>query len=175
MAGKANVAKSETTIALENDRAVIIERSFRAPPHLVFEAWTNADFVRRWWAPKSMGAEITECRADVRPSGTYRYVTRAGETEFAFSGIYREVTPPSRLVYTMVFEPMADAGETIVTVTFEARGESTHVVSHELYPSPQAREAALASGMEDGLRVTYDQLDELVAGLDASEKASEKG
>lgn len=153
---------------LKDDRAIVIERTFRAPPHLVFEAWTKAEFVRRWWAPKSMGAEIVDCQADVRVGGKFRYVTRAGGDEFAFSGTYSAVTPPSRLVYTMFFEPMMDAGASIVTVTFEARGESTHVVLHELYPSAEARQAAVASGMEEGLRITYDQLD---AALFAEEKA----
>ncbi|MBX3229227.1 MAG: SRPBCC family protein [Labilithrix sp.] len=155
-------AKTDTKVELRGDREIVIERTFRAPPRVVFEAWTNPDFVRRWWAPKSMGAEMSEVRADVRAGGTYRYVTRAGDQELAFSGTYSEVTPPSRLVYTMFFEPMKDAGASVVTVTFEARGEHTHVVSHEVYPSAEARQAAVASGMEDGLRVTYDQLDELV-------------
>jgi uncharacterized protein YndB with AHSA1/START domain len=159
-------AKSETSLALKADREIEIERTFRAPPRIVFEAWTKAEFVRRWWAPKSMGAEISDCQADVRVGGKYRYVTRASDgQEFAFSGTYDEVAPPSRLVYRMFFEPMMDAGATIVTVTFEARGESTHLVSHELYPSAEARQAAVASGMEHGLRETMNQLDDLVASL----------
>jgi uncharacterized protein YndB with AHSA1/START domain len=157
-------------VELKDDRAIVIERTFRAPPRLVFEAWTKAEFVRRWWAPKSMGAEIVDCQADVRVGGKFRYVTRAGGDEFAFSGTYSEVSPPSRLVYTMFFEPMMDLGATVVTVTFEERGESTLVVSHELYPSAEARQGAVASGMEQGLRITYDQLEELVASLFATEK-----
>jgi uncharacterized protein YndB with AHSA1/START domain len=106
------------------------------------------------------------CDADVRVGGKYRYVLRrdAGDA-FGFSGKYIEVTPHSRLVYTQVFEPMADAGEVIITVTFDERDGKTRLVAHELYPSQAARDAALASGMEHGMRETMDQLDELVVSL----------
>lgn len=157
---------SDTTMELRGDREIVISRTFRAPPRIVFDAWTKPELVRRWWAPKSLGAEITGCEADVRVGGTYRYVTRAAEGEFAFIGEYTEITPPSRLVYTQVFEPMADAGAAVVTVTFEDDGSgNTRLVSRELYPSKEIREAVLASGMEHGMRETMDQLDELVASL----------
>ena len=66
-------------------------------------------------------------------------------------------------MYTQIFEPMADAGELIATVTFDEHDGKTHMVSHELYPSKEAREAALGSGMEHGMRETMDQLDDLVS------------
>jgi len=156
-------AKSRTTVEMRGEREMVVARTFRAPQRLVFEAWTKAELVERWWAPRSRGAEIVGCTADVRVGGTYRYVTRAAGTEFAFSGEYREVTPHSRLVYTVVFEPMADAGAVVATVTFEDLGESTRLVSHEIYPSKEAMDAAVASGMEGGIHETMDQLDELVA------------
>ena len=102
--------------------------------------------------------------ADLRPGGAYRYVLARGEAErFAFSGKYVEIAPPTRLVYTQSFEPIP--GEAVVTVSFEERDGSTTVVAHEIYPSKEALDGALESGMEDGLRETYDQLDELVASL----------
>jgi uncharacterized protein YndB with AHSA1/START domain len=157
-----------TSLNLRGDREIVIERTFDAPPHIVFEAWTRPEHVRRWWTPLSC-TEFVLCEADVRPGGEYRYVTRYGDQEAAFSGTYDEVEPPTRLVYSQVFEPMADAGAAVVTVTFEARGDRTHVVSHELYPSAEARTAALASGMETGLRETYEQLEALVAQLTAGD------
>ncbi len=75
------------------------------------------------------------------------------------------VTPPSRLVYTQVFESMADAGAAIVTVTFDEFGGNTRFVSSEMYPSKEARDAAIASGMEKGMRETMNQLDDLVASM----------
>jgi uncharacterized protein YndB with AHSA1/START domain len=155
----------DTTLDLEGDRAIVITRTFRAPPRFVFEAWTKAEHVKRWFAPKSRGAEIVDCTADVRVGGTYRYVTRAHGDEFAFSGAYREVTPHTRLVYTQTFEPMAHLGDAVITLTFEDLGGRTRIVAREVYPSAEVREGVLASGMEHGMRETLDQLDALVASL----------
>jgi uncharacterized protein YndB with AHSA1/START domain len=159
-------SKNQTTMELKADRELVITRTFNAPARIVFDAWTKAELVKRWWAPKSHGVSIAECNADVRVGGSYRYVLRPKEgDDIAFSGKYTEITPHSRLVYTQFFEPMRDAGAVIVTITFEEQGAKTRLVSHELYPSKEAREAALGSGMEHGMRETMDQLDELVASL----------
>ncbi len=155
-----------TTMELKSDREIIITRTFNAPARIVFDAWTKPELVRRWWAPKSHGVVVALCEADVRVGGDYRYVLRqAAGDEFGFSGRYSEVTPHTRLVYTQIFEPMADAGAVIVTVTFDERAGKTYLTSHEMYPSKEAREAALAAGMEHGMRESMDQLDNLVASL----------
>ena len=163
--GRSEAPMNDTSMELRADREIVIARTFRAPRRIVFDAWTRPEFVRRWWAPKSLGAEIADCQADVRVGGSYRYVTRAAGNEFAFSGKYTEVTPHSRLVYTQIFEPMAEAGAAVVTVTFDEHDGNTRLVAHELYPSKETREAALASGMEHGMRETMNQLDALVASL----------
>lgn len=161
--------RDATTMELGPDREIIISRVFRAPPSLVFDAWTQAELVRRWWAPVSRGVELTSCTADVREGGIYRYVLRHGAHELAFSGVYREVTRPRRLVYTQVFEPMAEGGAAVITVSFESTSidgrEATKLVSHEVYPSREARDMALSSGMEDGMRETMDLLFDLVVEL----------
>jgi len=151
---------------LTGDREIVIERTFNGPARIVFDAWTRPELVKRWWAPRSRGVSLIACDADVHVGGAYRYVLRTDRgDEFAFSGVYREITPHSRLVYTQIFEPMADAGEMIITMTLEERGNQTHLVSREVYPSKEARDAALGSGMEHGMRESMDQLDELVASL----------
>lgn len=158
--------KNQTTMDLVGDREIVIARTFNGPARIVFDAWTRADFVKRWWAPKSHGVTLTGCDADVRVGGAYRYVMRLNTgDEIAFSGEYREVSPPTRLVYTQIFEPMAAAGAVVITVTFEERNGKTNLVAREVYPSKEAREGALGSGMEHGMRETMDQLDELVATL----------
>jgi uncharacterized protein YndB with AHSA1/START domain len=157
---------NKTSMELKGDREIVITRTFNGPAKIVFDAWTKPELVRRWWAPKSRGVSIASCDAEIRVGGTYRYVLRLDSgDEFAFSGKYTEVTPSSRLVYTQVFEPQAEAGEAIVTVTFEERDGKTYLVSHEQYPSAEWREAALGSGMEHGMREAMDQLEELVASL----------
>lgn len=164
-------AMNQTTLEVTSDREMFITRTFNAPPRIVFDAWTRADLVARWWAPKSLGVSIVSCEADVREGGTYRYVLNVRDANtMAFSGTYAEVTPPSRVVYTQTFEPTAsgpepDAAELIVTVTFEERNGKTHVVSHTLCPSKQVLDDMLATGMEHGMRETMDQLDQLVASL----------
>lgn len=155
-----------THVELRADRELVITRTFNAPAHLVFDAWTKPELVKRWWAPKSHGVTVVVCDADVRVGGKYRYVLRLDSgDEIGFSGEYSEVTPPSRLVYTQVFEPMAHAGAVMTTITFRALGAQTHLTAHEIYPSKEAREAALSSGMEHGMRETFEQLEELVASL----------
>jgi uncharacterized protein YndB with AHSA1/START domain len=160
----AAATKHETTLTRVSDREVVISRTFRAPPRIVFEAWTNAEFVKRWWAPRSHGVEGVEFQADVCVGGNYRYVMRPPDADsVTFSGTYSEVTPHTRLVYTMRFE--AFPGEMIITVTFEDQGGKTHLVSRELYPSKEALDGALACGMDEGAYDSMNQLDELVASL----------
>lgn len=156
-----------TTVELEGDRVVVLTRTFRAPPPLVFEAWTKPELVARWWAPKSHGVTVKSIDADVKVGGRYRYVLRHGDNEFAFSGEYLELDPPGRLVYSQIFEAYPDAPTEIV-VTFEAKSGGTYMVSRETYASAEARTGALQSGMESGMRETMDQLDDLVAELAAS-------
>jgi uncharacterized protein YndB with AHSA1/START domain len=162
---------SQTSLALEGDREIVIRRTFNGPARIVFDAWTNPQFVKQWWAPKSLGVSIVGCDADVKVGGRYRYVLRhrTGD-DFAFSGEYREVAPPSRLVYTEIFEPTAaGAGPTdaavIVTVTFDEDDGRTHVTSRSMCPSQEVRDAIIASGMETGMRESMDQLEALVTAL----------
>lgn len=155
--------KRETTLKRTSDRELVIERMFQAPPRIVFTAYTRADLVKQWWAPRSCGAVMADVQADVRVGGKYRYVTRMPDGDFAFSGEYTLVQPHSRLEYTQIFEPMAHAGAAHVTITFEEVDGYTRLVAHELYPSKEALEGAIASGMEGGMREVFTQLDELVA------------
>src|SRR5690242_14409003 len=102
--------------------------------------------------------------ADIRIGGGYRYVFgRDASNPMAFSGIYKEVTPYTRLVCTQVFEQMRAAGEAVITVTLDERDGKTRLLSHQLYPSKEALDGAIASGMESGMRESYEQLEQLVA------------
>jgi uncharacterized protein YndB with AHSA1/START domain/DNA-binding transcriptional ArsR family regulator len=156
---------NETDMRLQGDREIVISRTFNAPARIVFDAVTKPELVKRWWAPKSHGAMVS-CEADVRVGGAYRYVMRQGNgPELAFSGTYLEVTPPTRLVYEEIFEPMKHLGAVKVTVTFEEKDGKTRIVNHSVYPSREVRDGVLASGMEHGMREAMDQLDALVVSL----------
>ena len=160
---------NETSMELRDDRDVVIARTFNAPARRVYEAWTKPELVRRWWAPRSHGVSLVVCDADIRVGGAYRYVMRKDgdgpEGDIGFSGRYVELTPYTRIVLTQIFEPMADAGEVVITVSFDEVDGQTHLVSQERYPSKEARDAAVSAGMEHGMRESMDQLEALVVGL----------
>jgi uncharacterized protein YndB with AHSA1/START domain len=155
--------KNETIVERTSDRELVVRRTFDAPARIVFEAWTRPELLKRWWAPKSFGVSLFECESDLRVGGTYRYAFgRDPKNPEVFSGRYAEVNPPSRLVFTQLYERMSGAGEVVVTATFEESQGRTRLILHQRFPSKEALEGALASGMERGMRVTLDQLDELV-------------
>ncbi len=159
----ANAAQSRTTTAeRKSDRELVVTRTFNAAPRLVFEAWTKAELFKRWWVPKSFGLTLLSCELDVRVGGTYKLVFShpAAPQPMEFFGRYVEVSPHSRLVWTN--EEGGVAGP-VTTVTFEARGSETLLVMHDLYPSKEALDAAIASGSTSGSGETFDQLAGLLA------------
>jgi uncharacterized protein YndB with AHSA1/START domain len=159
--------KNSTMTERTSDREIVVTRTFNAPARVVYEAWTRPELFKRWWVPKSIGMSLLSCDMDVRVGGTYRLVFRhdAFPEPVAFFGRYLEVTPHSRLVWTN-----DEGGEdgAVTTVTFEERGAGTLVVVHDLYPSKDALDAAIASGSTGGFSEQFEQLDELLVTLDAS-------
>lgn len=161
-----NAISNETIVERTGDRELTVTRTFNAPAPIVFDAWTKPELLKRWWAPKSFGVSLFECEQDLRVGGAYRFAFgRDPKNPEVFSGRYLEVKPPSRLVLTQVYERMSDAGEVVVTAAFEESAGRTRLILHQLFPSKEALEGALASGMERGMRVTLDQLDALVASM----------
>ena len=154
---------NETIVERTADRELTVARKFNAPAHIVFDAWTKPELLKRWWAPRSFGVSLFECEQDLRVGGAYRFAFgRDPQDPEVFSGRYLEVDPPVRLVITQLYERMSEVGDVIVTATFEESQGGTLLTLHQLFPSKEALEGALASGMERGMRVTLDQLDELI-------------
>ncbi|HEY1960557.1 MAG TPA: SRPBCC family protein [Polyangiaceae bacterium] len=157
--------KNETKFERTSPRVLVMVRTFGARASVVFDAWTKPELLKRWWAPCKMGVKLFECDVDLRVGGAWRYVFgREGEPTVAFSGVYKEVVRPTRLVHTQVFEPMRQAGDAIVTATFDEKDGQTTLTLQQLYPSKEALDGAIASGMEHGARETMEQLEELVSG-----------
>ncbi len=155
--------KNVTTVERKSERELVITRTFNGPARIVYEAWTKPELMKRWWSPKSTGWALISCEMDVRTGGTYRLEFGNGEAPpMAFHGKYIEVTPGSRLVWTN--EESGDDGQ-ISTVIFEDKGDKTRLVLTELYPSKEALDGAMATGMEVGTCETHAQLDELLATL----------
>ncbi len=156
--------KNRTTVERKSERELVVSRTFNGPARIVFEAWTKPELLKRWWAPKSTGVSLLSCEADVRVGGRYRFEFGHDASKLmSFFGRYLEVTPHSRLVWT---NDESDDGA-VTTVTFEEKGGKTLLVMHELYPSTEALDAAVA-GMEGGMPETFAQLDELLVTLGAS-------
>ena len=156
--------KSRTTVERKSERELVVTRTFNGPARIVFEAWTKPALLKRWWAPKSTGMSLISCEADVRVGGSYRFeFGHEASNPMVFFGKYIEVTPHSRLVWS---NDESDGGS-VTTVTFEEKGGKTLLVMHELYPSKEALDGAIA-GMEGGMSESFAQLDELLVTLGAS-------
>jgi uncharacterized protein YndB with AHSA1/START domain len=154
--------RNPTTIERKSEREIVVTRTFNGPARIVFEAWTKPELFKQWWVPKSVGMSLLSCEMDVRVGGRYRFEFAHGDTQMAFFGTYKEVTPHSRLVWT---NDESDGGA-VSTVTFEERGGKTLLVYHELYSSKEALDAN--AGMENAMAETFAQLDELLVTLGAT-------
>ena len=155
-----------TTVERTSERELVVTRTFDAPAHIVFEAWTKPELFSRWWVPTSLGMALRSCEMDVRVGGEYRLEFEPDAT--AFFGTYLEVTPDSRLVWT---NEEGGEGGPVTTVTFEEEGGSTLVVVHELHASKEALDAA-GTGAADAMVETFAQLDDLLVTLRSSEGRS---
>jgi uncharacterized protein YndB with AHSA1/START domain len=156
-------------VTLPSDREVSVTRSFNAAQPLVYRAYTEPALVQRWLLGPP-GWSMPVCEMDVRVGGRYRWRWRSDtdDSEFGFSGTFREVAPPSRLVHTETYEP-ANAGdvppgnEALVTVTFTEADGVTTVTTLIDFGSKEARDAAVATGMTDGMEQSYQLLDALLS------------
>jgi uncharacterized protein YndB with AHSA1/START domain len=152
-------------VSTPSDLEIVMVRSFNAPRALVFDAFTRPDLIRRWLGRR--GDEMTVCEVDLRVGGRWRYVWRLREgNEMGMQGEFREIVVPERIVQTEVFEgpDFTTMGEgTLNTLVLEERGGITTVTITALYQSREARDGALATGMEEGAGESYDRLAELLA------------
>jgi uncharacterized protein YndB with AHSA1/START domain len=153
-------------VTLPSEREIVITRMFNAPRELVFEAYTKPEHVSNWWGPRNSTKVLFE--AEVRPGGAYRYVILSGDgDEVPFTGVYQEVTPPDRLVYTEVYDvaPFNSGGPALNTVTFTEEAGRTLVSVTTVYPTKEVRDFVLTTGMEGGAAESYDRLADLLERL----------
>ena len=141
-------------------RALTMTRVFDAPRSLVFRLWTDPEHARNWWGPRNYPA--TQVTMDVRPGGTWRNCLTSPETgkELRHGGVFREVVPPARLVFTFAWEEEGERGlETLVTVTFAEQGGKTLMTFHQApFQSDAERD-----GHQGGWNSTFDRLAEQLA------------
>lgn len=157
----ATTRHGSATVTTPSDREILITRTFDAPAARVFDAWTTPDHVRRWWGSEE--APLTVCDIDLRVGGSWRYVMRDAEgNELGWHGTYRAIERPGLLVSTEVFEGFPDAeAVNTATLTEDEHGTTTMTVT-VLHSSKENRDGHLNSGMESGMQVVLDRLEDLL-------------
>jgi uncharacterized protein YndB with AHSA1/START domain len=148
----------ETKFTTPSDREIVMTRVVDAPRRLVFEAWANPEHVPHWLLGPE-GWTMPVCEIDLRPGGAWHFVWRRSDgTEMEMSGEYREITPPERLVSTESWG--GDWPETLNTLILSEENGKTTISQTVLYPSKEARDAALETGMKEGVSMSFDRLAE---------------
>ncbi len=158
--------QKKLSIATPTDTQIVMTRSFDAPVELVWKAMTTPEFLRKWLF-NPPGWTMSRCDEDIRVGGSYRWEWNGpdGKLAMAMHGTYREVVPLDHLTRTETFEmgcqPMDPA---MCSLAFKRSGGTTIMTITCTYSTKQARDGALASGMETGMNIGYDQLDQMLAG-----------
>lgn len=153
-----------TTFELPSDTEIQIRRTVAAPRALVFDCYTRPEHLPNWMAGPP-GWSMQVCEIDLRPGGAFRYVLRGdGGAELVLSGTYQEVDRPLRVVSTETWGP--GWPETLNTLTLTAFGSHTLITTLVRYPSKEARDAALQSGMREGLEAGFGTLETYLKGVD---------
>lgn len=152
---------SQTTFTVKREElTIIVERVFDAPREKVFKVFTDPTNLPKWWGPRNLTTTVESM--DVRVGGKWRFIQRDEKgNEFAFNGVYKEVTPPERISNTFEFEPMA--GHILVeTAVFEDLGDKTKVTSTARYANLEDLDGMVASGMEGGAVESWERLAEFI-------------
>ena len=153
-------------LELVGDTDMRIQRDFSAPRHLVYRALTEPDLIPRWWNAKR--GVVTVCEVDLRVGGTWRYVMVTPDgTQVAFRGTILELVPDERVVQTELFEMpgLTDDDATTNTMTLTEHDGRTTMTVLVHCPTPETRDAIIASGMEAGMQDAYDLLEEVAVSL----------
>ncbi len=148
-----------TTQEPETERELVMTREFDAPRELVWRAWTDSEHIGQWWGPRDF--TITTLEIDARPGGMWRYVMHAPDgTDYDNRIVYRELTPPARIVYDHGSDRDDDPEQFVVTVTFDERGDKTLLTMRTLFRTVAQREATEAFGAVEIGNQTLDHLAE---------------
>jgi len=158
-------------VTTPSDREVVVTRTFDAPAKLVWDAHTRPELIRRWLIGQP-GWSMPYCVVDLRVGGKYRYVWRneADGAEFGSHGEHLEIERHARLVTTEWMDgldgqpidhanPLEVGDPSVNTLTLVESGGRTTLTMSMVFPSAEARDMAVGSGMSDGMAMSYDMLD----------------
>ena len=151
-------------VTTPTDTQIRLTRLFDAPRELVWEAMSKPEHIKRWWGQLGEGYSVPVCEVDLRPGGRWRFVNKHPKGEVAFRGVYKEISPPDRIVFTEVMEPYPEPGS-IVTAVFTEENGKTRMTTTVDYFTREVRDMVLNSGMERGAAMSYDRLDEVAMAL----------
>jgi uncharacterized protein YndB with AHSA1/START domain len=151
-------------VTTPTDREIVLTRVFDAPRHLVFDAFTRPELLKRWFGPR--GWSLVVCEVDLKVGGGFRFVLRGPDgRDMGMRGVYREIVPPERSVHMESFDDYP--GESQVTAVLVEQGGKTTFTATVLYASQEVRDIVIKSGMEHGAAESYDKLAELLASAEA--------
>lgn len=152
-----------TQFSYPSDREIVMERVFDAPANRIFQACTDPSLVSLWWGPRGFTAIVE--RDDIRPGGSWRYISRAPDgSDYAFNGVYREVVPAKRIVRTSEFEVMP-GHVSVETATLDEQNGKTNLRVSIQFQTTEDRHIALNSGIEKGAGESWDRLAEVLVAM----------
>jgi len=148
-------------VTTPTDCEVVLTRVFDAPRHLVFDAFSKPELLKRWFGPR--GWSLVVCEVDFKVGGGFRFVLRGPDgKDMGMRGVYREIVAPERSVHMESFDDFPDKPHQVTSLLTEEGGKTT-LVATVRYPSKEVRDIVLKSGMEHGAAESYDKLAELLA------------
>jgi len=159
----ATTSSATTKVTLPSDLEIQVTREFDAPREVVYKAMTDPKLIPQWWGPRRDTNTVD--KMEVRPGGKWRFVSTGPNGTYAFRGEYREIIPGEKIVQTFEFEPMAGHISVETGTLTDLPGGRTLFTTRSAFTSKEDRDGMVQSGMESGLRETYDRFDELLASL----------
>ena len=155
------IEQQTAKVTTPSEREIHVERIFDAPRELVFATITDPELIPEWWGPHDTTTVVEQM--EPRAGGLWRFSTEDCDgNKTAFRGVYREVSPPHRLVQTFEWEGMP-GHVAVETSTFEDLGERTRLVNVTVFHTAEERDGMLQSGMERGMNETFERFDALLA------------
>jgi uncharacterized protein YndB with AHSA1/START domain len=165
MSGSHAANSDSFTVTTPSDTEIRLTRLFDAPRALVWEAMSKPEHIKEWWGRIGEGYSVPVCEVDLRVGGAWRFVNRTPKGELAaFYGVYREIVPPERVVFTEIFEQFPDTESVVTSVLTEENGK-TRLTATVSYPSLEVRNMVLGTGMARGAAISYDRLEDVLARL----------
>lgn len=151
-------------VKAQGDREIVMSRTFNAPKHRVFEAWTKPEYLKRWLLGPD-GWSMPVCTVDLRVGGACRFVWKKDKTgeEMGMTMTYRDIVPNEKLVASEKFDQAWYEGEAESTLIFSESAGKTTVTNTVRYSSQATRDAVIKSPMESGVAASYDRLEQIVS------------